>query len=131
VVGDYERVGYHNAHLQKVKVIMRLILIAIACLTLTGCGLFTPYKIQVQQGHIITNTMLKKVKPGMTRAQIKYVLGTPDLKDTFDHDTWYYVYTNEENREPMAKKELILHFKKDALASISGDYAPPVKLTHQ
>ena len=67
---------------------------------LTACSVKSPidyfeakiYKLDVQQGNIITAEMLMGLKPGMTRAQVKYVLGTPLIQDSFHENRWDYIY---------------------------------------
>ena len=93
--------------------------------------MFRPYRIAIQQGKIITPAMIKQITPGMTREQIEYLLGTPDIRDPFQSNTLIYVYTNEENYLPRDTKKLILHLKDDKLDKISGNYSPPSRLAYK
>lgn len=93
---------------------------------LSGCTLITPYTPPVQQGKIIQKNIMQKIKPGMTKAQIQYLLGSPDIQSPLDHNQWYYVYTFQRTiHPPREERKLILSFENDKLASISGDYPPP------
>lgn len=106
-----------------------LVLTAVAVLSLSSCALFRPYRIQIQQGNVITPKMIDNLKPGMTENQVEYVLGTPDIQDPLHPHTWYYVYTNEENYQPRAERQLIVHFDATGhLQTIEGDYVPPAPL---
>lgn len=76
--------------------------LAAACVAvlLAGCasddrgrsGLFHPYRIDVPQGNYVDRKMLAQVKPGMTREQVRFALGTPLLVDPFRPDRWDYVF---------------------------------------
>jgi outer membrane protein assembly factor BamE len=68
-------------------------------LGLIGCaqdrsrsGLFEPYKISIPQGNYVTQTMLAQVREGMTREQVRFVLGTPLVQDVFHPNRWDYVF---------------------------------------
>lgn len=68
-------------------------------LLLAGCandksrsGLFEPYRISIPQGNYVTQTMLAQVREGMTREQVRFVMGTPLVQDVFHPDRWDYVF---------------------------------------
>ncbi|PIV71723.1 MAG: outer membrane protein assembly factor BamE, partial [Rhodocyclales bacterium CG17_big_fil_post_rev_8_21_14_2_50_68_7] len=68
---------------------------AAALLELAGCagGLrLSPYRIDVRQGNYITQEMVARLKPGMTRDQVRFVLGTPLVVDLFHAERWDYFY---------------------------------------
>lgn len=102
-----------------------------ACIALlnTGCGsttwipLFTPYRIDIQQGNAITQQMVAKLKPGMTRAQVRFTLGTPLVVDPFHSDRWDYVYYYEKPGEPAEHRYIVVVFKGDQVDRIEGDVA--------
>lgn len=102
-----------------------LIALATLSLSLSGCALFTPYSAPVQQGKIITAKDIQQLKPGMTESQIQFILGTPDIIDPFNKDTWYYVYTIKYYNTTMEDKSLYLTFSKGKLQNLAGDYPPP------
>ncbi len=97
-------------------------------LSLSGCFLFHPYRIQVQQGHIITAQMIQQLKPGMTQDQVQYILGSPDIQDSMHPNSWYYIYTNEKDYQPRVQKQLVIYFKNGLLDRMDGDYQPPAPL---
>ena len=83
----------------------------------------TPYRMVIQQGNFISQEMVAQLKPGMTREQVRFILGTPLVADIFHADRWDYVYT----REAEGKKEqrnLSVIFEKDRLARVIGDLIP-------
>ena len=98
---------------------------------LTGCVVFRPYMMPIQQGNIITPKMIAKLKPGMSKQQVVYILGTPDITNPYQPNTLYYVYTNQHNYLPRSESQLIVTFKNDKLADISGNYPPPAKLQYK
>jgi outer membrane protein assembly factor BamE len=82
------------------------------------------YKMPVQQGNIVSKDMLDQLKLGMTKDQVRYVLGTPMLMDMFHSNRWDYTYTMQRGGKPMEKKPLTLFFQDDALIRIQG-FVPP------
>ncbi|MEZ7819282.1 MAG: outer membrane protein assembly factor BamE [Candidatus Azotimanducaceae bacterium] len=114
---------------------MKHLIISAVCITLLGgCGLFNlklsdikiprVYKIPVQQGNVITQEMVNRLKPGMTRNQVSFVLGDTVNKDPFEQNRWVYLYTLEVPDFFNQKIKLILDFEDDLLTTISGDMAP-------
>ena len=82
------------------------------------------YKLSVQQGNVITQEMVDRLEPGMTRNQVEYVMGRPVLKDPFDDDQWVYLYTLEVPDFFIQAFKMVLIFEDDTLVSITGDYVP-------
>jgi outer membrane protein assembly factor BamE len=82
------------------------------------------HKIVVQQGNVITQQMVDRLKPGMTKAQAQYVLGRPVLDDLFDPNRWVYVYVYQVPDYPEVKQTLTLFFENDALVRFTGDFLP-------
>lgn len=92
------------------------------CSTLIFPGV---YRITVEQGNIVTQKMVDELKPGMSRDQVAYVLGTPLLKDPFNDNRWDYVYTIKRNHQPLVYRHMAVFFDgADHLKSFSGDYLP-------
>ena len=82
------------------------------------------YKLSVQQGNVITQEMIDRLKPGMTRNQVEYVMGRPVLQDPFDDDQWVYLYTMEVPDIFMQTFKMVLVFEDDTLVTITGDFIP-------
>ncbi|HEY9239295.1 MAG TPA: outer membrane protein assembly factor BamE, partial [Burkholderiaceae bacterium] len=90
-------------------------------------GVVTPYKVEVVQGNVITREQADAVKPGMNRAQVRDVLGSPLLTDAFHADRWDYVFTiRRQGAEPQARRVVVL-FTGDALKSIDTGGALPTE----
>ena len=103
----------------------RLAVIALcATLPLGACNLLTVHKLDIQQGNVVTQEMVDKLKPGMTRAQARFVLGTPLVADAFHRDRWDYFYSFKVGAEGIAEtRRLTLIFQGDVLHSVQGDVA--------
>ncbi|MCC7080938.1 MAG: outer membrane protein assembly factor BamE [Burkholderiales bacterium] len=100
------------------------------CLTLGACqtvpmlpGL-KPYRMDIQQGNVVTQEMVAKLKPGMTRQQVRFVMGTPPITDAFHHDRWDYVYYLNRGGRMVEHRRLVLLFEGDTLKRIEGDVIP-------
>jgi len=110
---------------------MRILILMIASLCLlSGCGISNIkipklYKVAIQQGNVITQDMVDKLKPGMTRRQVAFVMGEPVIQDPFDDTKWVYLYSIDVPGVFSQESRLILFFdENDLLTVISGDYAP-------
>lgn len=84
----------------------------------------TPYRIDVQQGNHVTQEMVAKLKPGMTRAQVRFVLGTPLVVDPFREDRWDYVYLYNKAGRVTEQRHMSVVFKDDKLVRVEGDVVP-------
>lgn len=104
-----------------------LITIALcASLIVTGCSVISmpgAYKIDIQQGNVITQEMVEKLKPGMSKSQVRFALGTPLLVDVFHQDRWDYVYSIQKGGNERQQRRLALFFENDQLTRIEGDIA--------
>jgi outer membrane protein assembly factor BamE len=113
------------------------ILIAVACGVLASCSSgtmssssvnpvnwITPYKVDVIQGNFVSREQVEQLQAGMTRDQVKAVLGTPLLTSLFHADRWDYVFTlKRQGVEPQSFKYTVF-FKGDQLERFSGDSMP-------
>ena len=113
---------------------MKYIYVAFMAFSVGGCSLSQlklpelkiprVYKLSVQQGNVITQEMVDRLKPGMTRNQVEFVMGKPVLGDPFNDDQWVYIYTLEVPDYFNQIFKMVLAFEDDTLATISGDYIP-------
>ena len=106
----------------------RLIWIFLAAL-LGGCGVpripgITPYRIEIQQGNFVPQEMVSKLKAGMTKDEVKLVLGTPLLTDIFHAERWDYVYSRETSDGKRESRRIALFFTDGKLTRIDGDVVP-------
>ena len=103
---------------------LRLFLLLLGSAILTGCsGLL--YRIDIQQGNVVTEEMIVKLKANMTRSQVRFVLGSPLITDAFHHNRWDYVYLFAPGGRVAEEKRLTVFFENDRLIKISGDFPVP------
>ena len=103
--------------------------LTIAALLLPGCSSqllptlpgLVPYKMDVQQGNVVTQDMISKIQPGMTRSQVRFALGTPLVVDPFRSDRWDYVYLYQKAGVTTEQRRIAVIFKDDRLVRIDGD----------
>lgn len=98
------------------------LVVTLVCLPMAACRI-APYRIDVQQGNVVTQEAIAKLRPEMTRAQVKFVLGTPLVTDTFHPDRWDYFYKFDKAGNPREQRRLTLVFRDDTLKHILGDVA--------
>lgn len=94
---------------------------------LAGCsswGFPGVYRINVEQGNIVTMEMLDQLKPGMTRRQVRYVLGTPLIEDPFHTDRWEYMYMIRNGQNTLAERRLTVFFEGDKLIHFTSSVPP-------
>ena len=100
-------------------------LLAAAALV-AGCGVpripgITPYKPEIQQGNYVSQELVAQVKPGMTREQVRFLLGTPLLTDIFHADRWDYVYWREAENGKREQRRAAFFFADGKVARVEGD----------
>ena len=107
---------------------MRFFIFLAAAFALSACkqnvelpSLISPYRIDIQQGNVVTQEMVSKLKVGMTRSQVRFVLGSPLVTDMFHSDRWDYVYTMQKQGKPEERRRLTVIFDGDKLATLEGD----------
>ena len=112
-----------------------LIALAVATLPalLTGCasssgqGLLerlTPYRIEIVQGNVVTSEQVARVKPGMTRAQVRDLLGTPLITDPFHADRWDYLFSIRRKGTEYQQRSVVVWFNGDSMRSIEAPDLP-------
>ena len=85
----------------------------------------TPYKVEIQQGNFVSQEMVAQLKPGMSKEQVRFVLGTPLLTDIFHAERWDYVYWRETPEGKREQRRLAVHFSDGRLARLDGDAVSP------
>lgn len=99
-------------------------------LLLTGCSninlpspssVVSPYRIDVRQGNYISQDMVARLRPGMTRDQVRFALGTPLVADMFHANRWDYVYSFQPGQGAPQLRRLVVFFEDDKLARVGGD----------
>lgn len=103
----------------------------VAPLTLVGAGcssvpqvpsLVSEYRIDIQQGNVVTQEMVSQLKPGLTKDQVRYILGSPMLVDVFHGDRWDYIYTMRKGSSDVVEtRRFSVFFSEAKLQRVSGD----------
>jgi len=103
-------------------------LVVLLVLLCSACGTavpsIKPYKLDVQQGNVVTSKMLLQLRPGMTKSQVRFIMGTPLIQDSFHGNRWDYVYQMREAGKVTEQRRVILDFEKDLLKTVRGDVIP-------
>ncbi|KQP12167.1 outer membrane protein assembly factor BamE [Pseudorhodoferax sp. Leaf267] len=110
-------------------------LLLVVSAALTGCSTVTeatrkaassivPYKIEIVQGNFVSKEQVEALKPGMTRQQVREVLGTPLLQSVFHADRWDYVFTMKRQGLDVQARQLTVYFKADVMERAEGDPMP-------
>ena len=88
-----------------------------------GCsgGKIGPHRIDVQQGNALDQENVARLKPGLSRSQVRFLLGTPLVVDPFRTDRWDYVYLYYKAGKLAEQKRISLYFDGDTLARMEGD----------
>ncbi|MBI5450043.1 MAG: outer membrane protein assembly factor BamE [Gammaproteobacteria bacterium] len=101
-----------------------ILILAVGTLLQGGCAIHTP---EIQQGNIIDDKAVATLRPGMTRSQVRFVLGNPALKDPFHANRWDYIYTLDTGikGQPPQRRHLAVFFTADTLERFVSD--PPLQ----
>ena len=95
---------------------------------LVGCGsnfgFPGVYRINVEQGNVVTEEMVEQLRPGLNRRQVRYIMGTPLIEDSFHEDRWDYRYLLRNGNELLSETQLTLWFEGDELVRAEGPDAP-------
>lgn len=94
-----------------------------ACSSVPRIPGITPYKVEIQQGNFVSQEMVAQLKPGMSKEQVRFVLGTPLLTDIFHADRWDYVYWRETSQGKREQRRLAVYFSDGKLTRLDGDVA--------
>ena len=97
------------------------ILLAAGALLASGCV----YKMNIQQGNFLVPESVSQLKEGMTRSQVRFLLGTPMVPDAFDESRWdyYYFFSSQRIKEPL-KRRLTVYFADDKVARFENQGVP-------
>jgi len=115
--------------------VRRIALTSFVVLALSACGGFngasnrlvsviTPYKIDIVQGNFVSREQADALKPGMSRTQVRDILGTPLLTDIFHTDRWDYVFTFKRQGTLPQARRVTVFFKGDVLERTEADALP-------
>lgn len=87
-------------------------------------GIVTPYRIDIVQGNVVTKEQLALVKPGMSRVQVRDLLGSPLLTDPFHADRWDYIFTIQRPGTQPQRRSVVARFEGDRLLNIDAPDLP-------
>ena len=106
----------------------RLALVLCLAGVLGACSqlpLISPYRMEIQQGNMVNQEMISKLSPGMTKDQVRFILGSPLIIDPFRVDRWDYIFLRQpENKNEVEKRRVVVYFENDKLSRIEGDVVP-------
>lgn len=112
--------------MQKTK-LLQTSLTLMGLLALAGCSFPGVYKIDIQQGNVVTQDMIDQLRPGMTRSQVRFIMGNPLLTDTFHANRWDYLYSIQPGGGKRLQERVSVVFNgNEQLAGLSGDFLPGV-----
>lgn len=97
---------------------MRIKLVLLSLMLASCSSLWTPYKMEIRQGNVVTPEMRGKLKLGMTKQQVRFVMGSPTISDPFHANRWDYAYRLERQGKVVEKQGMTLHFEGDNLVRI-------------
>jgi outer membrane protein assembly factor BamE len=110
----------------------RLLIALLLGVPLAACGLripgITPYKIEIQQGNFVSQEMVSQLKSGMSKEQVRLVLGTPLLADVFHADRWDYLFWREAPDGKRESRKLVVFFADGKLERVDGGVTPTKEL---
>jgi len=96
-----------------------------ACIPVPRVPGITPYKMDIQQGNFVSQDMVAQLKPGMTREQVRFILGTPLITDIFHGERWDYIYYREAPDGKRENRRIAVFFSNDKLERLEGDVVSP------
>lgn len=96
----------------------------IACNNIGSMDFPGVYKISIPQGNIITQDMVDQLRPGMSKRQVIFVMGTPLVRDPFHQDRWDYIYSFQPGGGVRGQEKITVFFADDQLIGFEGDFVP-------
>ncbi|HEY1028583.1 MAG TPA: outer membrane protein assembly factor BamE [Pseudomonas sp.] len=112
--------------MQKTKLLLTSLSLT-GLFALAGCSFPGVYKIDIQQGNVVTQDMIDQLRPGMTRRQVRFIMGNPLITDTFHANRWDYLYSMQPGGTQRLQERVSLVFDgNDQLVGLAGDFMPGV-----
>ena len=97
------------------KILQRILLGMALSAVASGCV----YRINIQQGNFLDQAAVEQVKAGMTRSQVRYLLGTPMVADSFNKERWDYIYYLKKGRNShVDSRRVTVYFEGDKVARL-------------
>ena len=103
------------------RILLLLPLLAACSTTPQITSYLSPYRIDARQGNFVTQEMVAQLKPGLTREQVRFILGSPLVADMFHVDRWDYVYRFQPGQGEAQQRRLVVFFQDNKLTRVAGD----------
>ncbi len=106
---------------------MRYAVVLVSLLMLSGCTDWI-FRIDIPQGNFLDQNSIEDLRVGMTKEQVVFVLGLPVIQDSFDTDTWYYVYDLKRGMKKRGKdvrQDMFIYFEDEKIARVESDLELP------
>lgn len=104
-----------------------VLLMLVSLVSLSGCAAIKfpgVYRIPILQGNIIDSKKVNQLELGMSKRQVRFIMGSPLVNDVFNDDRWDYFYSLQRGGKSLRDKRFILYFEDDKLARWEGDFEP-------
>ena len=114
----------HATSVSRTRILILSLLLLAGCQRVPMLPGLSAHKIDIQQGNYVTQDMVDKLKPGMSRSQVRFALGTPLVADPFHADRWDYVYVLQKKGRVVEQRRIVVVFQEDKLVKVDGDVVP-------
>lgn len=82
------------------------------------------YRIDIEQGNIVTDEMLQKLRPGLNESQVRFVMGSPQVVDPFEPGRWVYLYKLRRGNGELIENKVVLWLENGSLVRWEGKALP-------
>jgi len=104
---------------------LKVISLLLSVLLLSSCSIPRIFQVVISQGNLVDQEMLDKLEIGMTESQVKFVMGTPLISDTFYPNRWDYFTSVTQGENSYTNQKITLYFKDNKLVSWEGEIDTP------
>ena len=104
---------------------LKVITLLLSILLLSSCSIPRIFQVVISQGNLVDQEMLDKLEIGMTESQVKFVMGTPLISDTFYPNRWDYFTSVTQGEDSYTNQKITLYFKDNKLVSWEGEIDTP------
>jgi|TARA_X000000368_G_scaffold373815_1_gene325099 outer membrane protein assembly factor BamE len=104
---------------------LKVITLLLSVLLLSSCSIPRIFQVVISQGNLVDQEMLDKLEIGMTESQVKFVMGTPLISDTFYPNRWDYFTSVTQGENSYTNQKITLYFKDNKLVSWEGEIDTP------
>ena len=100
---------------------LKVITLLLSVLLLSSCSIPRIFQVVISQGNLVDQEMLDKLEIGMTESQVKFVMGTPLISDTFYPNRWDYFTSVTQGENSYTNQKITLYFKDNKLVRWEGE----------